>query len=311
MANGAHHTERIDLAKLPSGDTLTTTVHHYEGATDGPTLYLQAGQHGDEVVGVDVLRRIHESIELDELAGRLVVVPVANPDGFDRGASRRGSQVDMFNPNLNRLWPGDPEGSPYEQMAARLWEFAREADAIVDLHAMERYVVPYILSSEEAPAVELAEVFGTDLISHLSGDGLPDGMLAEHARANGIPAITPEVGHAEEIDEASAAVGATGVRNVLRHLGMVPGEPVANGTPRRGAEHHVRATESGLFRRNPEVDPGDEVALGDELGLVYDPTALERVQTVEADEHGLLFHLKGRSMVQRGQELAIIGVESA
>lgn len=302
--------ERVTLAQLPSGDTLSTTVHQYEGEEDGPTVYIQAALHGDEINGVEVIRRICESIDPAEMAGRLVVVPVANPDAFDRGVSRRGDPVDTVNPAVNRIWPGDPNGSPYEQLTARLWEYASEADAIVDLHAMERYVVPYVLTGEQPEAVGLAEAFGTEMISHLKGEGLWEGMLSEYATEHGIPSITAELGHSEEIQEDAAEVGATGVENVLRYVGVLPGEPVENGTPERRYENHVWATESGLFRRNPDVAIGDEIARGDEIGFVYDPATLEVQQVVEADEDGLLFHAKGRSMIQRGKALAIIGVEN-
>lgn len=301
--------ERVTLARLPSGDTVSTTVHHYEGDAGGPTVYLQAALHGDEINGVEAIRRVHESIDPGEMTGRLVVVPVANPDGFDRGVSRRGDPVDTVNSGANRIWPGDPDGSPYEQLTARLWEIASEADAIVDLHAMERYVIPYVLTSEHPPSVDLAETFGTRLISHLKGDGLADGMLSEFAKEQGIPSITAELGHAEEIQEDAAEVGVTGVRNVLRYVGVLPGEPVENGSQARRYENHIWATESGLFRRNPGLSLGDRVTEGDEIGFVYDPATLEVRQTVQVDEGGLLFHAKGRSVIQRGQPLAIVGVE--
>lgn len=308
MAPTGHSTKRIELAGLPSGDTITTTLHRYVGDPDGPTVYLEAALHGDEINGVEVIRRVTDGLDPADLTGQLVVVPVANPDAFDRGANRRGSGVDTVNSGVNRIWPGDPDGSPYEQLTATLWEFAREADAIVDLHGMERYVIPYILASDHAPSLELAEVFGTELISHIKGDGLPQTMLTRHANEQGIPSITPELGHAEELQEDAAAVGATGVRNVLKHVGVMPGEPVDNGTPRRAFEDHVRATESGLFKRDPDVSIGDEVAAGEELGVVYDPATLAVEQVVTAGADGLLFHVKGRSMVQEGNALGIVAV---
>lgn len=310
MSRERYHRERVSLAQLPSGDTITTTVHHYKGTSDGPVVYLQAALHGDEINGVEVIRRVLESIDPAEMTGRLVVVPVANPDGFDRGVSRRGNPVDTVNSGVNRIWPGDPDGSQYEQLTARLWEYASEADAIVDLHGMERYVIPYVLSSDHPPSMDLAKAFGTELISHLSADGPPDGMLTEVAKEHGIPSITVEVGHAEEIQEDAAETGATGVRNVLRYVGVLPGDPVENGTPVGRYENHLWATEPGLFRRNPDISLGDRVSKGDEVGVVYDPATLEIQQTVEVDRSGLLFHLKGRSMIQRGSALGIVAVET-
>ena len=81
---GGHSAERIPLARLLSGVELETTIHTYDGAEDGPTLYVQAAQHGREINGSEVLRRFHEEIETENLAGRIVAVPVADPLTFDR-----------------------------------------------------------------------------------------------------------------------------------------------------------------------------------------------------------------------------------
>ncbi|MFC6725356.1 succinylglutamate desuccinylase/aspartoacylase family protein, partial [Halobium palmae] len=129
-----HTAERITLARLPSGVEVETTVHVYEGSREGPTLYVQAAQHGREVNGTEVLRRLHGRIDHDALAGRLVTVPVADPLTFDRVSYTTPEILDSVNSNMNRCWPGDAEGTLHERMAARLWEYAGNADALVDLH---------------------------------------------------------------------------------------------------------------------------------------------------------------------------------
>ena len=182
-----HDASELVLARLPSGVPIRTTVHVYgEGdlvdgpggpALDvpddgGPVVYAQAAQHGREVNGTAVLRRVHErltdvgaaSVDAD-LAGTLVTVPVADPLTFDRVSYTTPEALDSTHSNMNRCWPGDDEGTLHERMAARLWAFASAADAIVDLHtgspAMLTHTV-YMRGDETCRS--LAEAFGTDLL---------------------------------------------------------------------------------------------------------------------------------------------------
>ena len=126
--------DRLTLARLPSGVAVETTVHVY-GEGD-PVVYAQAAQHGREINGSSVLRRLHdELVDRDEpLSGTLVAVPVADPLTFDHVSYTTPEAFDATNGNMNRCWPGDPDGTLHERMAAALWDYAGEADYIVDLH---------------------------------------------------------------------------------------------------------------------------------------------------------------------------------
>ena len=118
-----HDTERITLARLPSGVELETTFHTY-GDGDGPTLYVQAAQHGREINGSEVLRRLHGQLlaRKDDFSGTLVAVPVADPITFDRVSYTAPEALDSVNANMNRCWPGDAEGTLHERMEAALWK---------------------------------------------------------------------------------------------------------------------------------------------------------------------------------------------
>jgi len=185
-----HDSRELVLARLPSGIPIRTTVHVYgEGSLvdgdDGPTLelpddggpvvYAQAAQHGREVNGAAVLRRLHDRLVGDDgaggsdasadLDGTLVTVPVANPLTFDHVSYTTPEALDSVHSNMNRCWPGDAEGTLHERMAARLWSFASGADAVVDLHtgspSMLTHTV-YMRGDEDCRG--LAEAFGTDLL---------------------------------------------------------------------------------------------------------------------------------------------------
>lgn len=313
--DGSHFAERVTLARLPSGVEITTTVHTYEGAADGPTVYVQAAQHGQEINGSEVLRRLHETLDPADLAGRLVAVPVANPLTFDRVSYTTPEQFDSVNPNMNRVWPGDAEGSLHERMAARLWEYAGEADAIVDLHTGSRDFLTHVVFLEgDAESRALAEAFGTDLLLSEEAEEDADdeweqrnfgGKLRVAATRAGIPSITPELSHNKELDEPAIEAGLTGTLNVLHHLGLLDGEPEPNGEARLARNHlgRVVADDSGLFRVDPGARVGDEVAEGEHLGTLYDPTTYEALQEVQADRDGILYSTAQEATVAAGDTL--------
>ena len=318
-----HTAERITLARLPSGVPVETTVHVYEGDAEGPTLYVQAAQHGREINGTEVLRRVHERLVRDgpALAGRLVAVPVADPLTFDRVSYVTPESLDAVNSNMNRVWPGDADGSLHQRMAARLWEYARDADAIVDLHTgspdMLTHTV-FLAGDDESRA--LASAFGTDLLlAERAGEDADaewvdrrfDGKLRVAATREGIPAVTPELAHNKQLVEPAVETGVAGVFDVLRHLGMLPGDPDPPADQRVARNHlgRVRAADSGLFRPDDDAELGREVSPGDRLGTLYDPATYETLQEVAATHAGVLYSVAREATVTAGETLAGVAME--
>ncbi|USZ67539.1 succinylglutamate desuccinylase/aspartoacylase family protein [Halorussus salilacus] len=310
-----HVTERITLARLPSGVEIATTVHTYDGTEDGPTVYVQAAQHGREVNGTETLRRVHDRLLDSDLSGRIVAVPVADPLTFDRVSYTTPEQLDSVNPNMNRVWPGDPEGTLHERMAARLWEYAREADAIVDLHTGSPDMLTHVVFMEgHEGSRNLAEAFGSDLLlSEEAGDDADDewaardfgGKLRVAANEEAIPTITPELAHSKQIVEDAVETGVVGTLNVFRHLGLLDESVEANGDPTLARNHlgRVTADDSGLFRADPDHAVGDEVEAGEYLGTLYDATTFEPLQEARADRDGILYSLAQEATVTAGDTL--------
>ena len=327
------------LARLPSGVPVRTTVHVYgEGrlvdgdggpeldvpADGGPVVYAQAAQHGREVNGTAVLRRVHGRLTGDGSAadggiaadpdGTFVAVPVADPLTFDRVSYTTPEALDSINANMNRCWPGDAEGTLHERMAARLWSFAGAADAIVDLHTGSPSMLTHtVYMRGDDDCRTLAEAFGTDLLLAEAADDDADAEWAERdfggklrvaATREGIPTITPELAHSREIVEDAVATGVTGTLDVLRAEGVLPGDPGPwDGTVARNHLGRVTAVGSGLFRPEPDLSSGDEVADGDRLGEVYDPTTFETLQVAEADRDGIVYSVARESTVTAGATL--------
>jgi len=315
-----HDAERVTLARLPSGVEIATTVHRYDGAEDGPTVYVQAAQHGREINGAEALRRAHDRLLGERLSGTVIAVPVANPVTFDRVSYTAPAALDSVNPNMNRVWPGNAEGSLHQRMAARLWEYAGEADVIVDLHTGSPNMLPHVVYAQgDADARSLAAAFGTDLLlAEPAGDDAPDewrdrgfdGKLRVAAAREEITAITPELAHNKQLVESAIETGVTGLLNVLRQLDVLPGEIVDNGTPRRARNHlgSVDAEASGLFRITGEFTVGDRIAQGTTIGTVYDPATYESLQTVQSGQDGVLYALRREATVTAGDRLAGVAV---
>ncbi len=307
-----HEETSVSLSRLPSGRTVDTTVHRYARSAEGPTVYLQALQHGGEVNGAAVLRRLHDRLVGSSLEGEVVAVPVANPLAFDHRVYMGPTRLDAINTNMNRLWPGDPDGTLMERMVANLWKIVSEADFVVDLHTGGPYMLSHTrFSPGDERSRGLASDFGIDpLVADgdevtEQGDDLPTGKLRAVAAASGIPTITPELAHSREIVETSVESGVEGIENVLRSVGVLDG-PVTDHDPRVGTDKTAVSTDaSGLFR-SAEVVVGDRVSPGTELGTVFDPTTYEDRQTITADSGGLLLSLNRGATVVEGESVGSI-----
>ncbi|WP_123623786.1 succinylglutamate desuccinylase/aspartoacylase family protein [Halorubrum sp. CSM-61] len=266
------------------------------------------------------------------LAGTLVTVPVADPLTFDRVSYTTPESLDAVHSNMNRCWPGDADGTLHERMAARLWRFASAADAVVDLHTGSPAMLTHaVYMRDDAACRGLAEAFGTDLLlaeaagddrksedlradqNSTSSDDEADtewskrgfaGKLRVAATREGIPTVTPELAHSREVVPEAVAVGVEGMVGVLRHEGVLPGEPAPwEGTVARNHLGRVEAADSGLFTPESSLSVGDEVAAGDRLGVVHDPATFEPLQTAAADRDGIVYSIAREATVTAGATL--------
>ncbi|SFR65380.1 succinylglutamate desuccinylase/aspartoacylase family protein [Halogeometricum limi] len=304
-------TER-SLGRLSSGTDVSVTVHRYAGG-DGPTVYVQAAQHGIELNGPAALRRLHDRLRSTELAGTVVVVPVVNSLAFDHRSYMTPAEYDVMNPNLNRVWPGDENGSLQERIAARLWELAADADAVVDLHTGTPDMLEHARYREgDDDARRLAEAFGTAYLL-TDGDETPDdedgpGTFRTATARAGIPAVTAELSNSRTVAHEAAQAGVDGVENVLRELDVLAATPADSPeqTTLRDDAAYTVADESGLFELRRGLTVGDELAEGTELGAIYCPSSFERLQTVTAAEGGVVYSLARESVVVSGERLAAV-----
>ncbi|MEL7221576.1 MAG: succinylglutamate desuccinylase/aspartoacylase family protein [Bacteroidota bacterium] len=190
------------------------------GLEDGPILGLTAAVHGNELNGIPVIQRLFNEVEVDELRGTIVGVPVVNVPSFMRKRRRFNDGVD-----INHIMPGKADGNVSQVYAYRFFErMVKHFDYLLDLHTAShgRINSYYIRADMDIPIVrEMALLQNADIIVH---NPPSDGTLRGAADEIGIPAITLEVGNPNTFQKRLIRSGVTGIHNVLCHLQMVDDE---------------------------------------------------------------------------------------
>lgn len=264
------HRRIVDLqvADLYTHTPMMMPVHVINGRESGPTVFITAALHGDELNGIEIIKRLLRQSSLKRLRGCLLAIPIVNVFGFINRSRYLPDRRD-----LNRSFPGREEGS----IAARLArivssEIVETADFGIDLHtgAVGRSNLPQIRADLRNPEVlSMAEAFGSPVIIDSS---LREGSLRRHAAENGVPVIVYEAGEALRFDELSIRAGVRGVGRVLRMLGVLP-ERKSSSKPvqpaRANATYWVRAPSSGMFSSSCRL--GAWVKQDQRLGRVSDP----------------------------------------
>lgn len=259
---------------LPVGDSVggesSTPVLVVAGAHTDRVVCLTGGIHGDELNGVEVVRRSLAHAKPDELRGALVGVPIVNLAAF-----RRGSRYLPDRRDLNRFFPGNARGSSASRLAHALFEVLRHCDALVDVHSgsFHRTNLPQVRGDLRKPDVlRLARAFGAELAVH--NEGRP-GTLRRAATDAGIPAIAYEAGEPMRFQEDAIDLGVAGVELLLASLQLRDAPAGGRAAPAiYYRSRWVRADEGGIL--SARVRLGDEVQANQVLGTVFDPISNRR-----------------------------------
>lgn len=279
------------------------------GAAEGPRLCLLAGVHGCEYSSIAALVRFMRALDTERLTGSIVAVPIVSP------ASHR-ERTPFVSPadgkNLNRCFPGDPAGTYSDQLAHHVFaELIAPADAVVDLHGgdLVEALEPFALY-DESPVQEraraIAVAFGLRYVVCAERDDTAiAGTTSAAAAEAGIPAIIPEAGGCGLLEESAVTAHEQGLENVLRLLGMLPGEVVPPPQPQRSVRRFLwlRSTAAGWWQ--PDVRTGQEVAAGERLGAMLDPFG-DELEVVTAPEAGVpLFVTSSPAVAEDGLLLGL------
>jgi predicted deacylase len=257
----------LPIADLYTGTSLSMPVKVICGKRSGPTLFVSAAIHGDELNGVEIIRRLLKRKLLRSIRGTLIAVPVVNVHGFLDQSRYLPDRRD-----LNRSFPGSAKGSIAARMANTfIAQIVSKAEYGIDLHtgAINRSNLPQIRADlSDSRNLELAKIFGTPVIV---GSSIRDGSLRQCAAERGFPMLVYEAGEALRFDELSIRAGLRGIFKIMRHLGMLPpGKSSKPITPViADTTSWVRAPASGIISHKAKL--GARVVEGQQIAVVGDP----------------------------------------
>jgi predicted deacylase len=252
--------------ELFEGVPVSTPVLVVNGKLAGPTLCLTAAVHGDELNGIEMVRRVMHHLNPDKLSGAVLGVPIVNLQGF-----RRGSRYLPDRRDLNRFFPGNPDGSAASRIAHSFFTgIIAHCDALIDLHtgSFERANLPQLRADLRDPdVVTLTQGFGATVILHSEP---AEGTLRYAATAADIPAVTLEAGGPSELELQEVKHGVKGIETLLNTLGMVKKIRLwGDAEPVYYRSTWVRANRGGILLA--DVTLGSTVRQGDLLGTITDP----------------------------------------
>lgn len=298
IPRGTRRTVRLPIAPLYTLAEMAMPVHVVRGRRDGPRLFVSAAIHGDEILGVEIVRRLLGLRLLGKLRGTLLAVPVVNVYGYTTRSRYLPDRRD-----LNRSFPGSARGSMASRLANTfMTEVVANSTHGIDLHtgAIDRTNLPQVrVSLDQEDAVEMARRFRVPLILHAN---LRDGSMRQTVLEHGVPVLLYEAGEALRLDERAIRIGLRGVVSVMRSLGMLPGAAAAASIEPLLARSSgwTRAEVSGTLQMTRDI--GDLVEQGQQVGTLTAPLGDLATPVVSRDS-GLIIGKTQLPLVYEGEAL--------
>lgn len=288
-----------------AGIAAPTPVLVVNGARPGPVLCLTAAIHGDELVGIEIVRRILYEIDPQQLSGALIGVPIVNLQGFHRSSRYLPDRRD-----LNRFFPGNPNASSAARIAHSFFnEVVLKCDALVDLHtgSFHRTNLPQVRADlGNADVAALSRGFGATVVLQSRG---ARGSLRRAAVEAGIPTVTLEAGEPLRLDEDAVAHGVKSVQSLLDSLGMLKTRSIwaRKAEPVYYKSAWVRASQGGVLMS--KVKLGERVRTGDLLGAVTDPITNARHE-ISSPYNGRVIGMALNQVMMPGFAAYHIGIQA-
>lgn len=276
------------------------------GNTEGPVLLITAGIHNAEFVGIQAAIELSNEIDPAGLAGTVVIVPLANRSGFE---NRTMSMVYEDGKNLNRVFPGDPDGTEADRLAHMLFRtFISRADAYIDLHSGDGFeeLMPYVYfvgdTDVEEKSAAMAACVDTEWYVR---SRCRTGGAYNLASLHGVPSILIERGQLSQMPREQVEQDKSDVINVMKQLGILEGTP-AEYPKKRLIETEVDSPALGCWY--PELHAGDRFIRGELIGTIKDYFG-NTLHEIRAPEDGVLIHqcvslniIKDGPMISYGTE---------
>lgn len=289
---------RLPVGRFPSGNQILVKAHVFRCRKPGPRLLILGGVHGDEINGIEIIRRCVESSMFSRIRkGMVIAIPVLNVYGFIAASRDVPDGKD-----INRSFPGSARGSLAARIAGMLTkEIFPHIDYGVDLHTGGRghYNYPQIRYSPGfASAFELAKAFGAPLT--LASKNISK-SLRKTAMDAGKPILVYEGGENNRIDRFSIEKGIEGIQRVMAHLGMTEDSfPAPDFSAFFEKSTRQRAPRAGIFQWTKGA--GQKVVKGEPIGMITDPYGLEKA-IVKASHSGYIIGHNNNSIVSHGDAL--------
>jgi uncharacterized protein len=296
---GARKTVELPVSVLANHTPINLSVHVIHGTKPGPVFFIAGVVHGDEILGVEIVKRVAQHAALRDLAGTVLAVPIVNAFGFLNHSRYMPDRRD-----LNRSFPGSDRGSLASLLADLfLKEVVMRAQYGIDIHtaALHRSNLPQIrIAPDEQELLELAQSFAPPVILVSK---LRDGTLRQCARDRGVKVLLYEAGEALRFDEGAIETGVSGILGVMAQLKMISYAPkpgLAWMPIISTASTWLRAPEGGILRSTLSI--GAQVERGDMLGEISNPLGDLSVP-VTADADGIIVGKTNLPVVNRGDAL--------
>lgn len=299
LAPGSRETVNLEVSTLANATRMNLPVHVVNGDRPGPVMFLSGVVHGDEIQGLEIVRRVLAHDSLTRLSGTLLAVPIVNAFGFLNHSRYMPDRRD-----LNRSFPGSDQGSLASLLADLFFrEIVCRAQYGIDLHtaALHRTNLPQVrIAPGDSDLMKLAQAFAPPVILTSK---LREGSLRRSAEDRGIKVLLYEGGEALRFDEHAIEAGVKGTLRVMNSIGMLdeaPSPPAHVQTVQTSSSFWVRAPEGGILHSVRQV--GDRVGLKEPIGIITDPLGSVTVP-VFAEDDGIIIGRTNLPIVNRGDAL--------
>jgi predicted deacylase len=299
IAAGTRETVDLLVSMSSAHFPVTMPVHVVHGKKPGPTMFVSAAVHGDEIIGVEIVRRLLRTKNLSYLRGTLLAIPIVNSLGFMNHSRYLPDRRD-----LNRCFPGSSNG-PLASRLAHLFmkEVVKKSDIGIDLHsaAIHRTNLPQIRVTPSKPeTLELARMFGAPIILTSK---VREGSLRYTAQQEGVDILLYEAGEGLRFDEFAVRAGVSGTLRVMHHMGMISKRRVPALKTKSifsKSSYWLRAPSGGLLRTFRSI--GEEVVAGETVGIISDPFGQVENEVI-ANDAGLIIGRANMPVVNEGDAL--------
>ena len=298
IERGEQEQLNLYVSRLPSGNRISIQSYVFTSVNPGPTILIMGGVHGDEINGIQIVRRsLEDGVFENLIKGTVLAIPLLNVFGFINFSRDVPDGKDV-----NRSFPGSSTGSLASRTAAVLTKkILPHIDIAIDLHTggSSRYNYPQIrYSKKDVKAKKLAKAFGAP---YMIEKPWITKSFRKTANQMNISVLVYEAGESVRLDGFSIDVGIAGIKRTLKNLGMIDSAPEPNHEVKSfKSTGWVRASEAGLFTWTK--DSGSYVRKGEQLGIIHSPHG-DRTKRILAKKDGYIIGHNNASVVHNGDAL--------